>query len=151
MPAHDFLLLPEEGNDYADYAQYIRDPRATRISDDLIRYMMDTLKWIPSINPADRSGGNGFGLNYHGATIINQTGAAQAAQVFDHWASLLRLGPKTLTLTGGYVWLEGDSVDSGEYEKFTLPRDAVVSSLSEVARMAAAASTGESYLLHIGI
>lgn len=151
MPAHDFLLLPEEGNDYGDYAQYIRDPRATGISDDLILYMMDTLKWIPSINPANRSDGNGFGLNYHGATIINQAGGAKAAQVFDHWASLFRLGPESLTFTGGYAWQEGDSVDSGEYEKFTLPRDSVVASLSEVARMAAAASTGESYLLHIGI
>lgn len=79
MPAHEFLLLPEKDNDYFGYTNHFNDPNALKLNDDIILYMMDTLRWVPSINPANPNQWGGYGLNYYGPTVINKAGAGKAA------------------------------------------------------------------------
>ncbi|MCC9608872.1 hypothetical protein LOC68_08090 [Blastopirellula sp. JC732] len=151
MPTHKFLLLPENEGDYAAYAQHVSDPRALKVSDDLIRYMLDTLNWIPSINPANQAAWNGYGLNYYGPTVINKTGAPKAARIFLMWGSLFQEGPDKIELTGSYQWLEGAPESSGQYEKITMPRESIAKTILDLAELAEGAISGEFYLLHVGI
>lgn len=152
MPHHDFLLLPESGNNYADYMKHINSPDAIKVDDSLlVRALQDTLNWIPSINPANPTEWQGYGLNYYGPTVINRTGAAKASRVFRLWAELLKEGPEELELTGSYEWIEGEAPSTGHYETITTARDTIVNAFLTIATLAERAASGNFYLLHLGI
>jgi hypothetical protein len=151
MPTHDFQLLPEKGGEYSDYLRYINDPRAVKVDDDLVLYMLDTLQWIPTVNPANPAAWRGRGLNYWGPTVINRAGAGKAASLFRLWAALLQEGPEDVELTGGYEWAEGTAVSEGRYAVVTAKRDAVVRSFHAIAGYAEQAASGEFYVLHFGV
>src|SRR5262249_46547120 len=142
MPTHDFLLLPEKGGDYSDYMGHFRNPEAIKLDDDIVGYIFDTLKWIPSINPSNPAEWGGLGLNYYGPTVINKPGAATAARIFRLWAALLQEGPETLELTGGFEWTE-DPLTDGRYAAVAARRDSVVNTLQAIAELAEAAAGGE--------
>lgn len=150
-PYHDFFLVSRSEHDWTAYSRFIRDPSAIRISDYLLGYMVDSLRWIPTLNPA--TGEAHKGLCWYGPTVIWREGAHVAEQVFSAWANLLDTGPPTLELTGPYTWIEGESSKDGGYERLIFPKDATVSSLRELARCASsvAVSDGALYLLHLGI
>jgi hypothetical protein len=52
---HDFLLLPLKEFAYWGYAQLYNDPQAISLHDDIVHYVLDTLKWIPCHNPVRRN------------------------------------------------------------------------------------------------
>ncbi|VTR97786.1 Coagulation factor 5/8 type-like protein [Tuwongella immobilis] len=151
MLMHEFLLLPESGHDYSDYLNYLHAPNARVLHDDIVLYLMDTLRWVPSINPANPKHWSGFGLNYDGPTIITKSGAAKAERIFRLWAALLQEGPDTLELTGGFEWAADAPSSSGQYAVITATRNSVVECLTDIADFAEKASTGRAYLLHLGI
>ena len=70
--------------------------------------MLDTLRWIPTINPSRREPYRGLCL--YGPTVIGIDGADVAAKVFGGWAELLAAGPATLSLHSGHWTVE----DAGE-------------------------------------
>src|SRR5579884_991947 len=111
MPTHEFLLLPEKDNDYSGYMNHFNDLNALKLNDDIVLYMMDTLRWVPSINPANPNQWCGYGLNYYGPTVINKTGAEKTARLLRLWAALLQEGPDALELTGDVVGLAGVAAD----------------------------------------
>ena len=118
MPKHDFLLLPETDGNYADYMQHFNSPDAVKVDDNiLVRTILDTLSWIPTINPANPEEWQGYGLNYYGPTVINKAGAAKASRIFHLWAELLEEGPEELELTGSYEWNEGEDLLNGAIRK----------------------------------
>lgn len=151
MPKHDFVLVPEQNDNYSDYRSHFNDPTALKIDDDLVLYMRDTLRWVPSINPANPKEWGGYGLNYYGPTVINRSGAGKAARLFRLWAALLQEGPETLELTGGFEWVEGEASTSGRYAVIIAPRDSVVKIINDIAAFAEEATSGRSYLLHLGL
>ena len=151
MPTHEFLLLPEKDDDYSGYMAHFRDPSALKLDDDIVLYILDTLQWVPSINPANPGQWGGYGLNYFGPTIINKSGAGKAARLLRLWAALLQEGPGTLELTGGFEWSDGNPSTSGRYAVVTAPRDYVVKTLIGIADMAEKAISGRYYVLHLGI
>ena len=73
-------------------------PPEVEIHDVLIRYMNDTLRWIPARDP--RRGEPCAGLDLYGPTCIHTEGARVARAVFSAWAALYVLGPEMLDLTG---------------------------------------------------
>ncbi len=152
MPKHDFLLLPETDGNYADYMQHFNSPDAVKVDDNiLVRTILDTLSWIPTINPANPEEWQGYGLNYYGPTVINKAGAAKASRIFHLWAELLEEGPEELELTGSYEWNEGEDLSTGRYARFTVRRDTVVTAFLTIAGFADKAASGRFYVLHLGI
>lgn len=151
MPVHEFLLLPEKNDGYSGYMNHFNDPNARKLNDDIVLYMMDTLRWVPSINPVNPSQWGGHGLNYHGPTVINKTGAGKAARLVRLWAAILQEGPDSLELTGLFEWDEGDPSASGRYAVITASRDELVKTLTDIADFAEKATMGRYYLLHLGI
>lgn len=112
---------------------------------DLIRYMNDTLNWIPAYNPATSQPCSG--LNMWGVTLIEQDGAATGESVFRAWARLLQNGPAIIQLTGAY------SEDTGSYEQLRYSRDDTVRVLNTLAEycVQVKVANGLLYIYHGGV
>jgi hypothetical protein len=140
--------------DYWDYRNFYNQPNAVQIHDDLLRYIGDSLKWIPCHFPKrpneliDCSG-----LNLIGITIIKEEGASIAHRIFDLWAELFRHGPEALKLSGEWTWIDGEPMESGELSTIVENRENLVSSLNKIAEYAkqVCESQGRLYVLHMGI
>jgi hypothetical protein len=158
---HDFLLLDRETDGEWVLTRFVHDPRALRLHDDLVRYMADTLAWVPTFNPARREPHKG--LCMWGPTIIDADGAPIAERVFRAWADLLVLGPPVLALTGNFSWVaEGDAPLSDAervtplergYDRLEFDRDEVVGVLQQLVQYSdrVRSAGGRLYLLHQGV
>jgi len=158
---HKFLLVDREIDGEWELTRFVHDPRWTLMHDDLVRYMLDTLAWIPTFNPSRRE--RMSGLCMWGPTIIDEQGAAIAARVFQSWADLFAAGPSAPILTGGYTWIVDQDLPGpgtgtlsepvGRYEKFSIDRDEVVGVLHRLAHcsMQVQSAAGRLYLLHHGV
>jgi hypothetical protein len=51
---HDFLLVAAAEHSPAEYGRFIRHPIATYLHDDLLHYVGDSLRWIPTQPKAER-------------------------------------------------------------------------------------------------
>jgi len=154
---HDFLLLSRSAFDYWDYLKLINRPEAVSLHNDLLEYLLDSLRWIPCHNP-----GHGKrkgllphnGLNFYGPTIIKSDGGHVFHRIFDAWGDLFSNGPsrlELLTKTSG--WIEGESAESGAGHTIIADRDDVVKRLRQLADFGKKVeeSAGELYILHLGI
>lgn len=158
---HDFLLLDRDRDGEWELLKCIHnDPRAIHLHDDFVRYMQDTLAWIPTFNPARREAHRG--LCMWGPTLIEAEGAAIAEQVFGGWAGLLAVGPSRLELTGGFSWAaDEDAPPAGErvtqleggYDRLEFDRDEVVGVLRQLAGWCGQVRTspGKLYVYHYGV
>lgn len=157
---HDFLLLDRNHDGEWKPSRFIHDSRAIQLHDDFVRYLQDTLAWIPTINPA--RGEPHCGLCMWGPTLIEIEGAGIAERVFGGWAELLAVGPAILTLTGGFCWpaddvppVAGDRVTQleGGYDRLEFGRDEVVGVLRQLAGWCGQVrlGAGRLYLYHGGV
>jgi hypothetical protein len=157
---HDFLLLDRERDGEWELMRFIHDPRAVHLHDDLVRYIQDTLAWIPTINPA--RGEPHRGLCMWGPTLIEVEGAVIAGRVFGGWAELFAIGPPVLALTGGFSWAASDDAPpvgeratqlEGGYDHLQFNRDEVVSVLRQLTGWCeqVRSGTGRLYLYHCGV
>lgn len=158
--SHDFLLLDRARDGEWELLRFIHDPRAIHLRDDFVRYMQDTLAWIPTTNPA--RGEPHHGLCMWGPTLIEAEGAGVAELVFGGWAQLLAAGPPRVVLTGGFSWdakddapPTGDQVVplEGGYERLEFDRDEVVGVLRQLAAWCGQvhSGAGKLYLYHLGV
>jgi hypothetical protein len=151
---HDFHLLNRSEFDYWDYSSFYNHPKALQIHDAVLRYLEDSLKWIPCHFPKRRQELlDCQGLNLIGFTIIKEEGAPIAYRIFGLWADLFSHGPELLELTGGWSWIDGEPIENGRYETIVEDRDRLVFSLRQIAEYAkhASESQGRFYVLHMGI
>lgn len=147
---HEFLIVSAAEHAPAEYAHLSGAAGTVRLHDDVLRYVGDTLTWIPTLNPA--TGKMGCGLNFYGPTAILVDGAPVAAQIFGTWAQLFRLGPEEIELTGLWTSIEGEP-GSGAYDKFTLARSSLTDAFDQIAGdlRRVAESEGAYFLMHLGI
>lgn len=108
------------------------------LSDNLVLYIWDSLRWIPSYNPSTQE--SHVGLNYHGITFIRHEGANLLKDICLSWSRLFSLAPSTFQLTGDFVM---DEKGNGDYEKWNCTRN----TLSTLAAIADRASR-ENYTYH---
>lgn len=156
---HDFLLLDRDTDGEWEPGRFHHDPRAVHLHDDLVRYIGDTLAWVPTVNPARREPHHG--LCMWGPTLIEAEGAAVAERVFGLWAELFEVGPPVLSLTGSYSWPASDDPPGGErvtqleggYDRLEYDRDEVVGVLRQVAAWCGTVRSGggKLYLCHFGV
>jgi len=147
-PWHDFFLLQEGLEPYAEDSKWYGRRGTVRLSDDIISYLYDSLEWIPSLNPSNPEEWQGHGLNRWGSTVINREGASTALRVFSAWAELFAAGPAQLVLHG--LYFEGPDDEKG-YEKLLVPRDELVEQMQTLADYARRSVDGEGYILHLGV
>ncbi len=147
---HDFFILDSAEHSPVEYMRFAGRVASTRIHDDLLRYISDTLRWVPTLNPAGDE--PVLGLNFYGPTVLRTEGAAKAALVLQCWADLFQLGPTELRLTGSWSSLDGEP-GPGRYEVLRLNRDEAVEALLAVGSLCARAarSDGALFVLHCGI
>jgi len=160
---HDFWLLEEKTYPYSDYDKFlIRKDAPIRIHDEHLRYFVDTLAWIPTLNPAKKEMPTGLGLNWYGLTIINQMGGIAIHHTFTGWTQIFTQGPEHLTLRGSFVgrWpfserehliSEDQLCDLGKHEYLEVDRDKLIEKLKMLAAFGEQAASGAFYILHCGI
>ncbi|HVF87091.1 MAG TPA: hypothetical protein VM866_05845 [Pyrinomonadaceae bacterium] len=148
---HDFFLVSRKEHDFSDYMFFINSPNSLKIPDDLIRYMLDTMNWLSTYNPAKSEDHKGLCL--YGPTVIRTEGAGTAAKVFRSYADLFSNDPKKLRLTGPWSAEEGKPRAEGGYQQIEFERDMVVGELRQLAADLdrVAESDDEMYVLHLGI
>jgi hypothetical protein len=155
---HDFMLLSCTEHPIEDWGAWHHNPDAIKIQNDVLEYMADTLKWIPTYNPAKKCPHQG--LCWFGPTVILQPGAEIAAKIFSNWADLFRCGPEVLELTGQFGWqvendpdMDGVLPNTATYEHLIFNRDELVANLRTLASYAARVqqTKGAHYILHMGI
>ncbi|MCE4049337.1 MULTISPECIES: hypothetical protein [Bacillaceae] len=148
---HEFYLIPKTAN-IQEYWQYTHEERTyldcVVLHDDLILYIMDSLKWIPTKNPGIRNMPAGYGINYHGLTLFDNQSAITLRNVFSAWRDLFENAPKVMKLTGSFVWSDKEE---GEYERLILNRNLVIMQLERMITMAEKLLDGEVYIYHSGI
>lgn len=138
-----------------------RKDAPVHIHDDLLHYVADTFSWIPTYNPA-KAEISGYGLNFYGPTIINQTGGDQFYRVCISWAQIFASRPERLRLRGPFQWqwpfdqeehvLREDQLHMlGHFERLEVDRDWLVQTLTTLADFGRQAATGKFFLLHLGI
>jgi len=144
-----------------NWSEWHNNPNAVRIHDDILRYMADTLNWIPTWNPSMKRPWKG--LCWYGPTVIQKTGAPLAAKILGSWADLFSSGPAVLRLTGDFAFqVENNPAKdgfecivpgSGEHERLVLSRNRVVTSLRTIVSYAERVqeAAGALYILHMGI
>jgi hypothetical protein len=147
---HDFLLLSKAEYPYRGFGTLYNSPEALRIHDDHLRYLYDSLLWIPCHNPAIKMREH-MGLNLYGETIIKKKGAAVAGKVFQAWAELFLCGPEIIELTGNYT-VEAEESE-GDYEKLKINRDGFVETLETLTAYCKEVilSDDNKFILHMGI
>lgn len=148
-PLHDFYLLSQDEYEFANVYESFHEITTThnveRIPDGILRYMQDTLKWIPTNHSRDLRPLNGLAL--FSTTIIKLEGAYVAQKVFSAWKSLIECGPSEIILTGEFT------ISHLEYESIHIERDYLVERLGKLENFATKVinSNGRSYILHNGI
>ena len=109
---HEFFLVTYDEYEEMSYNEYCFPLEDTSnvilLHDDIVQYIQDTLRWIPSINPAINYE-RGFGLNNYGITLFDKEGAEVISKIAKVWADLFSNGPATLKLTGNYGWITDDN------------------------------------------
>jgi hypothetical protein len=120
------------------------------LSDDLIQYIADSLKWIPCKNLAISMTREVKGINYYGVTLFDQTSAATMKSIFTAWHSLFSNSPEKLELTGEFVVSSKKNI-LGEYERLIFIRDDVLELLERLLSMIDRLKEENLYLYHLGI
>lgn len=158
---HDFWLFREGERAYTDYNDLLsRQDAPVRIDDNVLRYFSDTVAWVPTFNPAKNE--RGQGLNWWGPTIINQTGGALFHHVWTSWTQLFASAPERLRLQGLFTWqwpfdelehlVSEDQLHTlGSYEHLDIDRDWLLQMLTTLAWFGEQTTTGEFFILHLGI
>ncbi|MCR8636959.1 hypothetical protein [Paenibacillus radicis (ex Xue et al. 2023)] len=112
--------------------------------------MLDTLKWIETINPDKNESELGF--NYYGYSIIEKKGAIKLSKLMKAWYLMFSEAPEELILTGWYTWNEDeDPRTAGAYEKLSFSRKEILETLSRLIEFATKVDSGEYIIIYSGI
>jgi hypothetical protein len=152
---HEFYLVPstidvEQQQFWMGIKNRSEIVDSVEIHDDIILYISDTLKWIPSKNPAIKGAPRGAGINYHGVTLFDDESAIVLGNVFNSWKQLFENSPEVIKLTGEYLTIV-DQHDSGHYENLFLNRNEILKQFDKIVSFANKLSNGSFYLIHCGI
>lgn len=113
------------------------------VSDNLIIYMKDSLKWIETC--CNDSFSNKSGLNYYGYTIIKDENIRKFQSIIECWISLFQEAPEEFILTGNYL------PDEEKYESNFYRKQEVITELNALKVMCNKALLEGAYILHNGI
>lgn len=120
------------------------------LHDDLLIYMMDSIKWFRSTNPFKDESING--LFYHGISMIDSEAAAVLNNILQGWIILFSAAPDIISLTGNYFTIEGEPEVPGQYETITFSRKDVLLQLNKLSGLSQQAMKDtDDLIIHYGI
>jgi hypothetical protein len=146
---HEFYCLNEGKFNYANYQSYDKKDSQVTIHDDLIRYINDTLMWVPCIHLSGNHYKETYGLSLYGATVINQDGASMLTHVLSSWENLFSKAPTNFELNGGVTVKSDGTV--GDFHKIRVERDEFLNHLNILINYANKTLKEEYFILHFGI
>jgi hypothetical protein len=152
---HEFFLVThneyEEMSYDGDYLLSADIGNIISIHDDIIQYINDTLRWVPSINPAMKYE-KGLGLNNYGITLFEKEGAEVIFKISKAWVDLFSNGPSVLKLTGNYGWITNDEgFAEGNYEIIEINRDELIESFRKLQLFSEKVISDKYFIIHHGI
>lgn len=112
------------------------------ISDDLVRYMSDSLCWIQTFWNGKKEK---EGLNYYGYTIIKGENVKKLRKVIEAWMHLFENSTSTIILTGDFI------VDEDKYERIEVGKEVCLAQLMALEKLCVEAEKGKKAVLHEGI
>lgn len=154
---HDFILVKTDHEPPFDlfYLLMLKDEAkrdmVVHIPDDLILYIIDTMKWVCSYNPFNNE--KQYGLYYHGLSLLKEDGIRTLNSIAQAWLSLFTVAPDIITLTGPYVTIEGEPDIPGEYEIITFSKNDIITRINKLVELTSKAMDSEEnyMILHHGI
>jgi hypothetical protein len=151
-PNHKFFCLKKGEKRYENFTDFYHAAPDVEIHDDLIRYIDDTLFWVPCTHLSGCKQKMTYGLMLYGNTIIKQEGAEIFGHVIESWSHLFSKAPSKFELKGG-VMVQSDGIvrEPIEFYKIEIERDEVVENLRTLANYAKQSAAGDYFILHIGI
>ncbi|MEG3974347.1 Coagulation factor 5/8 type-like protein [Microcoleus sp. herbarium8] len=122
------------------------------IHDDIMRYMNDTLMWIPCTHLSLPYKNKTKGLALYGTTIIHQEGGEMFYHVISSWYRLFSKAPERFQLYGGII-IEADRTFSSppKVHNIEVERDLLLEKLQILLNYANQVIEGEFFILHLGI
>ncbi len=119
------------------------------IHDDIILYMIDTIKWVIGFNPSKKIFVNG--LCYHGVTHFDSNLVKPFKNIIISWRDLFSNAPDDFYLTGNWITIAG-SANDGEYEKISVNRCEILAKFNALIQYCEQVENDENLILvHDGI
>ena len=131
MLIHDFRILEEEEQVY--------------IEDNLILYIVDTLKWINTFSSL-KTNKETKGLNYHGVTYFKGDSIRKLKKIIFYWKELFNIAEKKFELMGIYY-----SPKRKKYLKNRYIKKEVIESLENLINLCDRAEKENKIIEHRGI
>lgn len=131
MLIHDFRILEEEEQVY--------------IEDNLILYIVDTLKWIDTFSSL-KTNRETKGLNYHGVTYFKGDNIKKFKKIIFYWKELFNIAEKKFELMGIYY-----SPKRKKYLKNRYSKKEVIESLENLINLCDRAEKENKIIEHRGI
>ena len=131
MLVHDFRILEEKEQVY--------------IEDNLILYIVDTLKWINTFSSL-KTNKETKGLNYHGVTYFKGDSIRKLKKIIFYWKELFNIAEKKFELMGIYY-----SPKRKKYLKNRYSKKEVIESLENLINLCDRAEKENKIIEHRGI
>lgn len=135
---HQFAIIPKD----SDASIVSSDMASVSISDIIIQYIGDSLKWI-STNWNGKKIQNG--ISYYGFSVIEDGEITRLKNILKQWVELFRLSPDEFYLTGEYL------IDEERYENVLVKREEIIKNLNSCIYICDKAINEGKRVLHNGI
>ena len=135
---HQFAIIPKD----SDVSIVSSDMDSVSISDVIIQYIGDSLKWI-NTNWNGKKMQNG--ISYYGFSFIEDGEIIKLKKILKQWVELFRLSPDEFYLTGEFL------PDEERYENILVKRGEVIKTLNSCIYICEKAISEEKRILYNGI
>lgn len=135
---HKFTVISRESTEtnITDQMDFIE------ISDELIRYINDSLNWIKSIwNGKEEK----EGISYYGFSVIKEGELLKLINIIENWKQLFQLVTNEFLITGSFL------PEENKYEKIYVKKEELLEILDSWIKVCRKALTGNGKILHNGI
>ena len=106
---HQFAIIPKD----SDVSMVSSDMDSVSISDMIIQYIGDSLKWISTTWNGKRLQN---GISYYGFSFIEDGEITKLKNILKQWVELFRLSPDEFYLTGEFL------LDEERYENILVKK-----------------------------
>lgn len=135
---HQFAIISQ----YSNESIISSDMDCVSVSDMLIQYIGDSLKWVHTM-----WNGKKFqkGISYYGYSIIENDEIIKFKNIIKRWAELFCLSPDEFYLTGDFL------PDEEKYENTLVKREEIIKTLNSLVSICEKAINEGAKILHNGI
>ena len=131
MLIHDFGLVGAE--------------KEVHLDDNLILYIIDTLKWIKTFSKLENNIEKN-GLNYYGITYFKDEGIKKLKNILFHWKNIFNLGEDVIELEGIFYNSQKKKNSKNKYRK-----KYIIESLEKLITLCEKAEKENKIIRHWGI